>query len=215
MYRGAVTAAQSYGVGNFEANSVMVGWSSKPERASAYFKMLQDLVMLDKTVLIASWHDEKKLGAREELQIWLGGDERTQAMLLLFSHLLTSHYRFRDMETTVFVVAEDDQDKLEAQSRLARLLKEARIEADTRVILRQGRSLKDIMHVECDDADLALVGIDLPARDVTDGDPYRTSDQAAKEFRDEIAGLLEELPTTLLLRSADSFEHEQVLLDRE
>ena len=57
-------------------------------------------------------------------------------MLLLLSHLLTAHYRWRNMEVTLFAVAEDDASRARAQLRLERLLSEARIEARTSVILR-------------------------------------------------------------------------------
>lgn len=212
IFRGAVTSAQSYGVGAFEANCVMTGWTTKPERAGAYVKMLQDLVLLDRALLVVRYHPEKKLGEGKALHVWLGGDERTQAMLLLFAHLLTSHYRWRNMEITVFDVVESDQDKLAAQSHLHKLLTEARIEARPRVILRQGRSLKQVMHVESDAADFALVGFSLPESSTdAEGDP----EAATREMVTEIDGLLEELPTTILVHSARHFEHEQVLLDRE
>lgn len=136
--------------------------------------------------------------------MWLGGDARTRAMLLLFAHLLTAHYRWRSMEITVFDHADSDAEKAETKARLQALLDEARIEARARVVLRQGRTLRDLMHVESDDADFALVGISLPGEG-----------QSATAFSADVAGMLEELPTTILVHSAQSFEHEQVLLDRE
>jgi hypothetical protein len=204
IFRGTVSAAQSYGVGAFEANAVMLGWTKKPERADDYVKMLRDLVLLDRALLVVRYHPEKKLGEGRNLHVWLGGDERTQAMLLLFAHLLTAHYRWRNMEITVFDVAESDQDKLHAQSHLHKLLNEARIEAKPRVILRQGRTLEQVMHVESDEADFALVGFELPSKQ-----------EEAGPFAQKLEGMLAELPTTILVHGSRAFEHEKVLLDRE
>jgi amino acid transporter len=217
VYRGAVAAAQSYGVGNFEANSVMLGWPKKPERAEAYVRMLQDLVLLDRALLVVRYHDRKKLGEGRDLHVWLGGDERTRAMLLLFAHLLTAHYRWRNMEITVFDVAEDDQDRLHAESRLHRLLTEARIEARTKVVLRRDRALRQLMHDESHGrADFALVGVALPEREeaASADDADARDGSEARRFVEHVNGLLEELPTTILVHSARSFEHESVLLDR-
>ncbi|MCB9598348.1 MAG: Na-K-Cl cotransporter [Sandaracinaceae bacterium] len=204
VYRGIVAASQSYGVGEFEANAVMVGWTTKPERSEEYVRMLRELVMLDRALLVVRYHPTKKLGEGKNLHVWLGGDARTRAMLLLFAHLLTAHYRWRSMEITVFDHADSDAEKAETKARLQALLDEARIEARARVVLRQGRTLRDLMHVESDDADFALVGISLPGEG-----------QSATAFSADVAGMLEELPTTILVHSAQSFEHEQVLLDRE
>ena len=204
VYSGIVAASQSYGVGEFEANAVMLGWTGKPERAAAYVNMLRDLVLLDRALLVVRYHPTKQLGEGKNLHVWLGGDDRTRAMLLLFAHLLTAHYRWRNMQITVFDTAETDADRASVKSGLEQLLSEARIEARTRVILRQGRSHKQLMHVESDDADFALVGISLP-----------TEEHEASAFVARVDGMLEELPTTILVHSAESFEHEQVLLDRE
>ncbi len=204
VFEGVVAASQSYGVGEFEANAVMLGWTSKPERADAYARMLRDLVLLDRALLVVRYHPTKKLGEGKNLHVWLGGDDRTRAMLLLFAHLLTAHYRWRTMDITVYDTADSDADKAEAKRRLDKLLEEARIEARTRVILRQGRTLAQLMHVESDDADFALVGVALP-EEGTDG----------SAFVQHVDEMLEQLPTTILVHSAQSFEHEQVLLDRE
>lgn len=216
VYDGIVSAAQSYGVGAFEANSVMVGWGAKRERAPAYVKMLHDLVLLDKALMVVRYHPEKKLGEGKNLHVWLAGDDSTRAMLLLFAHLLTAHYRWRNMRITVFDSADTDAEKKDATEHLTKLLREARIEARPRVILRQGRSVQQLMHVESDDADFALVGFDFPdlPDDAVEG--YgEEADRVAREFVDRVNGMLEQLPTTILVHSARSFEHETVLLDRE
>lgn len=213
IFRETVTIAQSYGVGAFEANAVMLGWTAKTERALAYLRMLRDLVMLDRALLVVRYHPEKKLGEGKNLHVWLGGDERTQAMLLLFAHLLTAHYRWSRMKITVFDLAEDKEDRGKTQAHLNRMLEEARIDAETKVVLRQGRTLQQIMHVESEDADFALVGFALPSFEEEDGN-YREPAKA-QAWVEQTEALLEELPTTILIHSAASFEHEQVLLDRE
>jgi len=214
VYDGVVAASQSYGVGEFEANAVMLGWTGKPERADAYAQMLRNLVLLDRALLVVRYHPTKMLGEGKNLHVWLGGGDRTRAMLLLFAHLLTAHYRWRNMEITVFDTAESDADKAVAKAALEQLLIEARIEARSRIVLRQGRSLPEVMHVESDDADFALVGISLPGEKPDGG--YRTpSVPEATEFVESVDAMLQELPTTILVHSAKGFEHEQVLLDRE
>ncbi len=203
IYRGTVDVAQSYGVGNFESNSVMLGWPRKTEeRGEAYVQMLRDLAMLDRSLLVVRYHPEKKLGSGNRIQVWWGGLERNGGLMLLLAFLLTAHYRWQNARITVLTVVDDDTERERARSSLAGLLAQARIGAEARVILRQGRSIGDIMHVESEDADLAIVGFVLPEA----GTP-------TEPFFARMNSILEELPTTILVHSARSFEGEPVLFD--
>lgn len=202
IYRGAVGVAQSYGVGNFEANSVMVGWPEKKERVPAYVEMLRDLAYLDRSLYVVKYDADKQFGNGRLIHVWWGGLTGNGGLMLLTAFLITAHYRWRNARIVVLTVVDSDEEKRETQSNLGKLLAESRIEADARVILRQGRSLPDIMHVESEEADLALVGFVLP-------DP----DHPVEPFFDRMNRILEELPTTILVHSARNFEGEPVLFD--
>jgi len=123
--------------------------------------------------MVVRSHPEKKLGEGKDLHVWLGGDDRTRAMLLLFAQMLTAQYRWNTMQITVFDTAGSDEEKHEAEARLQRQLREARIDARSRVVLRQGRTVQEIMHVESNDADFALVGIEIPDEPDAGTEGYR------------------------------------------
>ena len=76
IYRGACQIAQSYGVGNFEANTVMLGWPRKIERSEAYVQMLRDLVALDKSLLLVRFDEGRELGQQKQIHVWWGGPPR-------------------------------------------------------------------------------------------------------------------------------------------
>ena len=204
IYKGAVNVAQSYGVGNFEANSVMVGWPEKKERVPPYVDMLRDLVTLDRSLLVVKHSPERQFGDGRNIHIWWGGLAGNGGLMLLLAFLITAHYRWRNARITVLTVVSDDAHRAEAQKNLEKLLTSARIEADTRVILRQGRSIPDIMHVESDQADLAIIGFVLP-------DPG----MPVEPFFDRMNRIIEQLPTTILVHSARTFEGEPVLFDED
>ena len=62
IYRGALAAAQSYGVGGFAANSVMLGWPTKPGRQIPFIELLEDLIALDRSIMLVRYDDERALG---------------------------------------------------------------------------------------------------------------------------------------------------------
>jgi len=203
IYKGAVSTAQGYGIGNFEANSVMLGWPKKEERSDAYVSMLRDLVHLDRSLLLVKYDDEKQLGDGQEIHVWWGGLAGNGGLMLLLAFLLTAHYRWRNARITVLTVVNRDEDRERARKNLKGLLAQARLDAETRVILRQGRSIPDIMYVESDHADLAIVGFVLPDKD-----------KPTIPFFERMNTILSRLPTTLLVHSARNFSGEPVLFDQ-
>ncbi len=203
VYRGAVSTAQGYGIGNFEANSVMLGWPKKEERSEPYVSMLRDLTQLDRSLLLVKYDDERQLGEGKEIHVWWGGLAGNGGLMLLLAFLLTAHYRWRNARITVLTVVKRDEDRARAKTNLKNLLAQARLEAETRVILRQGRSIPDIMYVESDHADLAIVGFVLP-----------DMDKSAVGFFERMNTILDRLPTTLLVHSARNFSGEPVLFDQ-
>ncbi len=202
VYRGTVQVAQSYGVGGFEANSVMAGWPRKTERSERYVQMCRDLVDLDRSLLLVKYDDDKQFGDGKVIHIWWGGLQGNGGLMLLLAYLVTAHYRWRNAKVKVLTVVATDEEKRAAEDNLSRLLAAARLHGEPRVILRQGRSIAQIMHVESERADLAIVGFRLPP----EGDPV-------EPFFLRMSEMLAELPTTILVHSARNFESEPVLFD--
>ncbi|NOY94527.1 MAG: amino acid permease [Deltaproteobacteria bacterium] len=202
VFTGTVQVAQSYGVGSFEANTVMLGWSKKPERAEAYAQMCRDLIDLDRSLLLVSHNEEKGFGDGKLIHIWWGGLEGNGGLMLLIAFLLTAHHRWRKARIEVLTVVESDADKEDTERRLAKLLAAARLEAKARVVLRQRRTIAEVMHVESANADLAIIGLRVPEED-----------QPAGPFFERMNIMLAELPTTILVQSARNFASEPVLFD--
>jgi len=210
VFTGTVQVAQSYGVGSFEANTVMLGWSKKPERADAFIDMCRDLVDLDRSLLLVSYDEEKGFGDGKLIHIWWGGLEGNGGLMLLLAFLLTAHYRWRKAQIEVLTVVENDIDKADTERRLAKLLTAARLDAKARVVLRQRRTIAEVMHVESANADLAIIGMRIPGTvEATKG--YQ--DPSAVAFCERMDAMLAELPTTILVQGARNFASEPVLFD--
>lgn len=202
IYKGAVSVAQSYGVGPFEANTVMLGWPQKQERSEAYVTLLQDLAGLDRSLLLVRHQSELGFGHKRHIQIWWGGLQGNGGLMLLLAYLLTAHDEWRHARVSVVTVVGSEAELPAAESGIRRVLAGARLHATPRVIVRDGRSIEQIMHTESAGVDLAIIGIRLPAR----GEP-------ADAFYERMSSLLAELPTAVLVHSARTFEGAPVLFD--
>jgi len=203
VYEGAPAVAQSYGVGSFEANSVMAGWPRKShERGEAYMQMCRDLVHLDRSLLLVNFDEEKHFGEGRVVQVWWGGLQGNGGLMLLIAFLITAHYRWRRAQVQVLTVVDSEHERAEAEKTLRKVLEAARLDAEPRVLLREGRGIVEVMEHESEAADLAIVGFALPE----EGQPVTG-------FFERMNRLLDVLPTTILVHSARDFESEPVLFD--
>lgn len=203
VYRGMVTVAQSYGLGSFEANTVIVGWPQKQERSSAYLRMVRDLAHLDRSLLLVHHQPERGFGGYSHIQIWWGGLKGNGGLMLLVAFLLTAHDRWRTARVSLVTVVNSAQDVASAERAIRRVLEDARLKAEPRVLVAEERSIQQIMQAESADADLAIIGLRLPG-----------PDEPPDSYFERMNSILAVLPTTLLVLSARTFQGEPVLFDR-
>lgn len=204
VYQGIVTVAQSYGVGSFEANTVMLGWLRKGEHRDRYVTMLRDLVRLDRSLLIVNYAQESKFGERRRISIWWGGLQGNGGLMLLLAFLLTAHDNWRNAEVSVITIVESVREKREAEGAIGRVLDEARVHASARVLLREDRPIAEIIKAESASTDLAIIGLALPP-----------ADQPSDAFFERMNNILRGMPTTILVHSARDFRSEPLLFQQD
>lgn len=202
VYEGTVQVTQSYGMGNFESNTVLAGWPRKQGRLKAYFDMCRDLSALDRSLLLMHYNEERSFGDARLVHVWWGGLEGNGGLMLLLAFLITAHGEWRGAKVEVLTVVGDPAEQAAAEDALRKVLEAARLEATPRVLLRNERAISDIMRQESSEADLAIVGLRLPGEG---------SDLPL--FFERMNGMLSALPTALMVHSARSFEGEPVLFD--
>jgi len=201
LYTGAVAAAQSYGVGRFEANTVMLGWSQRSETSADYVNLLNELTGLDKSLLIVRHVPDKGWGDRREIHVWWGGLQGNGGLMLLTAFLLTGDPAWRDARVQVLTVVESIEQRRQAEDQIVEILKAARLDARPRVLMRGGRAITEIMRTESGAADLAIIGFSMPEVD------------RSEEFVARMDQMLEHMPSTILVHSARGFAGEPVLFD--
>lgn len=202
VYDGSLNVAQSYGLGSFEANTVLLGWMAKAERSVEFTQLLRSLTELDRSVLLVHHDVTLGFGQYRHIQIWWGGLQGNGGLMLLLAFLITNQDRWRGARVSVITVVGDEQERTRAQATIEGILAEAHLDAVPHVIPREGRSIHDIMQEHSRGVDLAIIGIRLPQRDAQ-----------AESFIERMNGLLQYLPTTLLVHSARDFQGEPVLFD--
>lgn len=202
VYEGMVNVCQSYGLGSFESNTVLLGWQRKANRREDYWRVLRDLSHLDRSLLLVNHKPERGFGNHKHIHIWWRGLQGNGSLMLLIVFLLLSDRRWRDAEVTVLTVVDSEQDRPQWEAELRKVLEGSRIKAQTRVLLRDDRPFVEVMREQSYSADLSLIGVGLP-----------DSPAVADAFFQRTDALLEVLPTTVMVYSARDFDGDKVLFD--
>ncbi len=202
IHRGMVQVAQSYGVGNFEANTVMFGWTDKAERQEALLEALRDLLLLDRSALVVRYDLDRGFGLGRRIDIWWGGLQSNGGLMLLLAYLLHSHDRWRDSEVRILTVVSSNRQRAKAIRELERITLQTRLSAKIQVIRSKGASIDSLMETESGESDLVFIGLRQPRED-----------ESAEQFFGRYQELLQVLPTTILVASSPSFEGAPVLFD--
>ena len=122
--------------------------------------------------------------------------------MLLLGYLLSAHYKWKDAKVHVITVVDKASRVEEVEMALKLVLTNARLNAIPRVIVQGPKSVPEVMQEESKEADLVIVGMNLPAASGED-DSYMVTNQS----------FLETLPSTVLVKSGRDFDGEPVLMD--
>jgi solute carrier family 12 (potassium/chloride transporter), member 4/6 len=192
--RGVVAVAQSNGIAGIESNTVMFGWSEKPERQEATLRVIEQLAKLEKSAVIGrivrrDWNEK-----RRRIHVWWGGLKQNGDLLVLFAHLLSLNPAWRDARIVINSVATNEMTYERNRHLLERLTAAARIDATINLILKpEGTTVQEIIHERSADADVVLLGLR--------GNP--PGDEAAYARR--MQTMMDGLPSVLFVRNAGEF----------
>ncbi len=203
IYKGAVTAAQAYGIGNFQANAVMLGWPKTDDHIGGYMRMLRDFHLLERTILLV--RDTPNTGKpvrNGSIHVWWTGATANGSLMLLLAHLVTQHADWAGSRITVLTAVEHAAEVVEATGRIRTMLGAARIEADIDVVLTAGRPLYQVFAEESGGADLVFLGFLLP-----------TDLRHSPGFYTRMERITSGLPRTVLVSSARSHDFGSVVFD--
>ena len=123
-------------------------------------------------------------------------------MMLLLGYLLRAHYKWRNAQVEVMTVVQKESRIPEVKMALQLVLDNARLDAEPKVLVQGDESIPALMERESKNADLVVLGMNLPGES-TEDDAYMRKN----------GDFLSRLPSTVLVRSGRDFEGEPVLLD--
>jgi potassium/chloride transporter 4/5/6 len=201
---GVIDLAQSHGIAGLDSNTIMFGWSNDVERVASYFRIMRQAARLRKSMIICRLVEPAQLTdlgrkRRKRIDIWWRGKQRNGDMMLLLAYLLTLNPEWHGARIVVKSVAISEVARGETERGLAAMIPEARISAESKVILKpNARAVLDIMREESGDADAVFMGL----ADIAPG--------KEAEYATRLGEMIEGFPTVVLVKNASVFVGELV-----
>jgi amino acid transporter len=191
---GVLQICQANGIAGLTSNTIMFGWSDKPDRLAGILRISRGAALLGKSTLVCRIAPRRWASSLQRIDVWWGGLQNNGDMLLLFAYLVAANPEWREAEIAVKSIATRAMPPEQSERTLRELLDRSRIEASTTVVSRaEGERVQDIIQRESSDADLVLMGLQEPA----------AGEEAAYGAR--LTELVGDLPTVILLRAAGPF----------
>ena len=163
---GAVSVAQTHGIGKLEPNTVLLGWSRAAAGRVVLLRLLRRLAALEKSVLFLNVDEETGFGRHRVINVWWGGRGGNADLMVLLGYLASQHRDWDGAELRLTQVVDRAEGTAPAREHLDRLLEEVRVEATTRVVVKQpDQSIGSLFAQHSQDVDLTVLGLQVPEPD--------------------------------------------------
>lgn len=189
---GALTVVQAHGVGGLESNVVLMGWSRTEDGRALQMDLTRKMFALGKSVLFLNYDEERGFGRKATINVWWQGRSSNGDLMLLLAHLLQQHRDWNRPRIRLLTVVDSSADSAEAEARLHDILRAARVNAEPVVIVQPQppRPIPAIITDHSRDADLTILGMQLPAID------------QEKAYSERVSDLVSAVGSVLLVRNA-------------
>ena len=196
-FKGARYLVDSYGMGGFRPNTIVLGDSERESARENYCGMIDSFHRGGKNVVIVH-ADGTDFGKRERIDVWWGGMQQNGGLMLLLAYLLRSSVEWSDARIRVKLVVPERTARERAQQNLKGLLDETRVDAEGEVLLSGGRPFKEVLTRSSRGADLVVLGMAEPGSNFT-------------TYYDRLHHLADGMPTTLFVLAAEDLPFKQIL----
>ncbi len=164
--RGAVSVAQSHGIGALESNTVLMGWSGVPQGRAKLLGVLREMSQLQKSTLFLNVDDEKGFGEQRVVNVWWGGRGGNGDLMLLLGYLVSRNREWDNAELRLTRVVESLEGEEQIRAHMNELLDDVRVEARVELVVKKkDQSITDLFAAHSQDVDLTILGMQVPQKD--------------------------------------------------
>jgi amino acid transporter len=216
FYTGAKEFVKSYGVGPLTPNTFVIGETKKREKFVQFAEFLR-LVYQSKRnlVIIRDSEDEKNIeqslatsksrtalikeNCGKKICCWWGGKQSNVGLMLTLGYMLQNSPEWIGSKLLVKTLANSVDDAVHVEKYLNKFLLDARIVAETEVIIDSSANenrISTTLKEYSKDSDLVFLGMKRPGQD-------ETSEEYAKYYENILASTVDFPPLVLVLHAEE------------
>lgn len=160
---GVVGIAQANGFAGLQSNTLMFGWPGRAQGLATLLRVTRTVARLRRSVVFARLPNADGPASHEHIDVWWRGRQHNGDLMLLLAHLLSLNPEWRMAKVTVRTIVPSEQERDPMRKRLRELVREARIDAHTDVIVRpEDEPLEQAMFRASRKADVVFLGLNIP-----------------------------------------------------
>jgi amino acid transporter len=171
-------------------NTVLMGWSSDPERASFFVQHLRTARRLGMSLVLVNDKGLAHGNFDRRIDVWWRGQENGSLMILM-AHLLTLNWEWSRAKVRVLRLIQDEAGRQPSREALEELVNHARLDGSVDLIVSEDPFPK-VLERHSADASVVILGFKVPEE----------REEEAFRFQMYFERMISPLPTTLLVSSS-------------
>ncbi|MDZ7756527.1 amino acid permease [Rhodohalobacter sp.] len=158
---GILNISKGHGIAGLKTNTIMFGWSDSLSDNINQLRIIRSLSQIGKNIVVANFNDHEnwKVSSHQKIDVWWGGTDNNGDLMILLAYMLTLNPEWQQARINIREVIDHPGQQTTISEGITRSLKEARIEADIEVIVKQGRSFPEILKDYSSDSDIVMLGL--------------------------------------------------------
>ncbi|MDJ0755207.1 MAG: hypothetical protein QNJ45_16915 [Ardenticatenaceae bacterium] len=189
---GLLSIAQAHGIGELESNAVLMGWSRSADGRTMQMALTRELFTLQKSILFLNVNDEKGFGQRRKIHVWWQGRGANANLMLVLAYIIRQHPTWREAEIRILRIVGAAEAVPTTKAHLQGEISAARVKAEPVILVNPDkRPITSIISEESHEADLTLIGMQLP------------SEADETSYGERLNALVNSIGTVLIVRNAE------------
>ncbi|WP_412060743.1 Na-K-Cl cotransporter [Rubrivirga sp. IMCC45206] len=198
-FEGAERLVDSYGLGAFVPNTILLGDTQSTERQARYGQTVRHFYDNARNVVIVRDSAAGGYGRRQRIDVWWGGLKGNGGLMVLLAYLLSTSLDWRGSTVRVLMVAPNEAAAAQMRTSVGERLRLTRTGAELEVILAADRPFGQILRETSADADLVMLGLAPP------------TDDGFVDYYTALRARTADLPATLFVLAAEDIAFGEVL----
>jgi amino acid transporter len=161
LNNGILNVSKGHGIAGLKTNTIMFGWSDSLNDNTNQLRIMRSLSKMGKNIVVAKFNDHEnwKIHNHQAIDIWWSGADNNGDLMMLLAYMLTLNPEWKHARINIREVIDHPGQQTSISEAITESLNEARIDAEIKVIISNGRSFPEILREYSYESDIVMLGL--------------------------------------------------------